>query len=161
MATIEQTDLPGVGVRYDLWTSEGQRVGVVHHRTGRRELYVCAAEDPDAVTASLNLSDDEAHTLVEMMGVSPVVEGLARAQQAIEGLAIDWVRVPAGSRYAEREMGEARIRTRTGVSVVAVIRGDTPIPSPGPEFLLEAEDTLVVVGTPEGIERVIEDLNPT
>lgn len=160
MATIEQTDLPGVGVRYDLWTAEGQRVGVVHHRSGRRELYVSATDDPDTVTASLNLSDDEAHTLVEMMGVSPVVEGLASAQQAIEGLAIDWLRLPAGSRYADHQMGEARIRTRTGVSVVAIIRDDTPIPSPGPEFLLKADDTLVVVGTPDGITRVSEDLKP-
>lgn len=160
MATIEKTELPGVGVRYDIWTTDGQRVGVVHHRSGRRELYICEASDPDAVSSSLNLSDDEAHTLVEMLGVFSVVEGLARAQQTIEGLAIDWLKIPEGSRYASHSIGDARIRTKTGVSVVAVLRDDRPVPSPAPDFVLEVHDTLVVVGTPAGIAAVMEDLAP-
>jgi TrkA domain protein len=42
--------------------------------------------------------------------------------------------------------------------VVAVLRGDQPHPAPGPEFLMKAEDVLVVVGTPEGIAGVLEIL---
>jgi TrkA domain protein len=160
MASIEQTELPGVGVRYDVWTSSGQRVGVVHHRSGRRELYVGDAEDPDAVSTSLDLSEDEAHTLGEALGVSPVAEGLANLQQSIEGLAIDWLRIPDGSPYAAHTIGDAQIRTRTGVSVVAVLRGDSTIPSPSPEFEIATDDILVVVGTSEGIAAVVEALTP-
>jgi TrkA domain protein len=42
--------------------------------------------------------------------------------------------------------------------VVAVIRGDEAVPAPGPEFPVEFDDTLVVVGTPAGIQTVIEIL---
>jgi TrkA domain protein len=48
------------------------------------------------------------------------------------------------------------VRTRTGVSIVAVLRGDQAIPAPGPEAELKPGDYVVVVGTPRGIEQVVE-----
>lgn len=158
MTKIEETQLPGVGVRYEFLTEDGERVGVVHHRGGRREMFVCRAERPDEVAMSVDLTDDEAHTLGEMMGVATVVEKLNNLQQSIEGLAIDWLTVDPGTPYAGRTIGDARIRTRTGVSVVAVIRDTNPFPAPGPDFHVEAGDTLVVVGTTKGIEAVTDIL---
>lgn len=158
MVKIEETQLPGVGVRYEFVTEDGERVGVVHHRGGRREVFVCRADEPDSVALSLDMTDDEAHTFGEMMGVATVVEKLNDLQQAIEGLAIDWLTVDPGTPYAGRTIGDARIRTRSGVSVVAVIRETTPYPAPGPDFAVEAGDTLVVVGTPKGIEAVTDIL---
>lgn len=158
MARIEQTNLPGVGIRYEFHTEAGQRLGVIHHRTGRRELFVCPPEDPDIPSVSVHLTEDDAHSLVDTLGGSQVVESLAHLQQHVEGLAIDWLTVEPGSKYAERTIGDARIRTRTGVSVVAVIRGDSPFPAPGPDFHIETGDTLVVVGTPHGIELVSDIL---
>jgi TrkA domain protein len=38
--------------------------------------------------------------------------------------------------------------------VVAIIRKDRAFPAPGPDFRLEADDTLLVVGTPRGIEEL-------
>ncbi len=159
MVKIQETPLPGVGVRYEFETDEGQRVGVVHHRGGRREVFVCRPHEPDAVVLSLDLTEDESHTFGEMLGVAAVVEKLSSLQQSIEGLAIDWLRVDPGTPYAGRSIGDARIRTRTGVSVVAVIRGTDPFPAPGPDFEVRAEDTLVVVGTPKGIELVTDILS--
>jgi TrkA domain protein len=40
------------------------------------------------------------------------------------------------------------------VSIVAVLRGDAAHPAPGPAFALRGGDTLVVVGTPRGIEEL-------
>jgi len=42
----------------------------------------------------------------------------------------------------------------TGASVVAVLRGDAVIASPAPDFRFEPGDRLLVVGTPDGVERV-------
>ncbi|MFP3881440.1 MAG: cation:proton antiporter regulatory subunit [Actinomycetota bacterium] len=158
MPKIEETSLPGVGMRHDFTAEDGSRIGVVHHRTGRRELFVCSSDDPDSVTVSLNLSDDDSHALSEALGGSTVIENLASLQQQVEGLAIDWLTVDPGTPYAGKTIGDARIRTRTGVSVVAVIRDEQAFPAPGPEFMIDAEDTLVVVGTPEGIKAVDEIL---
>lgn len=157
MPKIEETSLPGVGMRHDFTAEDGSRIGVVHHRTGRRELFVCSSEDPDVVTVSLNLSDDDSHALSEALGGSTVIEKLGSLQQQVEGLAIDWLTVDPGTPYAGKTIGDARIRTRTGVSVVAVIRDEQAFPAPGPEFVVDAHDTLVVVGTPEGI-KVVGDI---
>jgi TrkA domain protein len=45
------------------------------------------------------------------------------------------------------------------VSIVAVMRGTDADPAPGPDFVLEEDDTIVVVGQPRGIEGVVELLH--
>jgi TrkA domain protein len=151
MAQVEQTPLPGVGVRYDFTTGEGRRLGVVHHQDGRKEVYVGSAGDTQAAVPAFSLGDDEVHTLVEVLGGSRVTENLARLQQFVEGLAIEWLKVGLDSPVAGASIAAAGIRTRSGVSVVAVLRDDQTHPAPGPEFRIGAGDTLVVVGTPEGV----------
>ena len=158
MSRIERTLLPGVGVRFDFVTEEGMRVGVVHHKIGRRDVFVCSADDPDLAALTLHLSDSEIRDLVDILGGSEVVQNVAHLTQQIEGLAIDWLVVDTDGPYAGKKIGDARIRTRTGVSVVAVLRGDMAFPAPGPDFLMEPGDTLVVVGTAEGIETATKIL---
>jgi TrkA domain protein len=68
------------------------------------------------------------------------------------GWAIDWLPLSAESPFAGKTIGDTRARTRTGTSIVAVLRGDQAHPAPEPDFELRAGDTLLVVGTPRGIE---------
>ena len=156
MTEVREVELPGVGVRHEFVTEDGNRVGVVSHRSGRREIYLADPADPDRFKRALPLSEEDARTLAEILGASRVAAELAALQQKIEGLAIDWLPVREDSPYAGRAIGAARVRTRTGVSVVAVLRGDQAIPAPGPEVEMEPGDYLVVVGTPRGIEQVVE-----
>jgi TrkA domain protein len=152
MATVSETPLPGLGVRFEFVTKAGTRLGVLQRQAGRIDLLVYDPQDPDSVLDSVSLDDEEARTLAELLGSSRVVEDLGRLRQRIEGLAIDWLPIEGGSPFAGRTIGDTGARTRTGVSIVAVVRGEDPIPAPGPEQPLEADDTLVVVGTPRGIE---------
>jgi TrkA domain protein len=156
MTEIREVELPGVGVRHEFVTEDGNRVGVVSHRSGRREVYLADPHDPDRFRRALRLSEEDARTLAEILGASRVAAELAALQQKVEGLAIDWLPVREDSRYAGRPIAAARVRTRTGVSVVAVLRGDQAIPAPGPEVEMEPGDYLVVVGTPRGIEQAVE-----
>jgi TrkA domain protein len=148
---VHETKLPGLGIRYEFLTSRGSRLGVVHHRTGRRELLLYDPEDPDSCRDVVALSESDSRTLAELLGGSRVAEELDRLQQ-VEGLAIDWLPISEQTRYAGHQVGETQARTRTGVSIVAILRGDQAFPAPGPEFVLEPGDTVVVVGTPRGIE---------
>ncbi|MDP8956739.1 MAG: potassium transporter TrkA, partial [Actinomycetota bacterium] len=111
-------------------------------------------EDPDAGVESVRLDEQDSRTLAELLGTSRVVNELAELQQDIEGLAIDWLPVIEGTPFAGKPIGATRARSRTGTSIVAVLRGDEAHPAPGPEFELLAGDTLVVVGTPRGIEEL-------
>jgi TrkA domain protein len=47
VAVVNEVELPGIGVRYEFVTEGGARVGVVHHRTGERELVLHERGDPD------------------------------------------------------------------------------------------------------------------
>lgn len=156
MSEIHEVKLPGVGVRYEFETTEARRVGVISHRTGLREIYVSRTDDPDEFNRVLALAPDDARTLAELLGGSRVSQQLAELQQRIEGLVIDWLPVRADSAYAGRTIGDAQIRSRTGVSVVAIVRGEDAVPAPGPEERLQSGDYLVVVGTPRGVEEVVE-----
>ncbi|MGH2674368.1 MAG: cation:proton antiporter regulatory subunit [Actinomycetota bacterium] len=153
MADVEETKLPGLGIRYEFLTARGNRVGVVHHRTGRRELLIYDRDDPDTVRDVVALDPDDGRTLAELLGGSRVAEQLDHLQQ-VEGLAIDWLPVPSNSPFADGTIGDTEARRRTGVSIVAVLRGDQAFPAPGPDHRLEAGDTLLVVGTPRGIEAL-------
>lgn len=153
MAEVTETKLPGLGIRYEFVTSRGSRLGVVHHRTGRKELLIYDPEDPETCRDVVALDEDDGHTLAELLGGSRVAEELDRLQ-AVEGLAIDWLPIPEGTPYAGRTLGDTEARSRTGVSVVAVIRGEQAVPAPGPDFGLRAGDTLLVVGTARGIEEL-------
>jgi TrkA domain protein len=156
MTEIREVELPGVGVRHEFITEDGSRVGVVSHRSGRREVFVGDPHDPDRFKRALRLGEEDARTLAEILGASRIAAELAALQQKVEGLAIDWLPVREDSPYAGRPIAAGRVRTRTGVSVVAVLRGDQAIPAPGPDVEMEPGDYLVVVGTPRGIEQAVE-----
>jgi TrkA domain protein len=151
MPDVSETVLPGVGVRHEFVTAGEERLAVVTHRTGWRELAVYDRADRDACTTVLHLSPDDTRTLAELLGASPVSETVAAVQQRLEGLAIDWVTVPAGSRFVGATIAEGAFRTRTGTSIVAVVRGDTTLPAPGPDLRFEVGDVAVAVGTTQGL----------
>jgi TrkA domain protein len=111
-------------------------------------------EDPDATVASVRLTDDEADALAEVLGASLVLSRLAGLREQAIGLLTEQVHISGGSPFVGRQLGETRARTRTGASIVAVLRGRDVIASPGPSFVFDANDVVVVVGTREGVDGV-------
>ncbi len=153
MAKITETRLPGVGVRHEFISSSGQRIAVVSLRSGRRELAVYRSDDPDACTTVLELDPEDTAVLAEILG-APQVTAAVNAMQRIEGLGIDWIRVEARAPAAGASIGAGRYRTRTGASIVAVLRDEETHAAPGPEFELRAADVVVAVGSAEGLEQL-------
>jgi TrkA domain protein len=153
MPAIEETMLPGVGVRHEFTTSAGERVALLTLRTGRRELALYDRHDPDSCRAVLHLDAGDTATLGELLGLSQVSETI-RETQRLEGVAIDWVAVDEGSRFATATIGEGAFRALTGASIVAIVRGDTTIPAPGPDVRFQGGDVIVAVGTPNGLEQL-------
>ncbi|SDU45690.1 cation:proton antiporter regulatory subunit [Jiangella alkaliphila] len=157
---IEQVDLPGIGVRHDVLTGSGRRVSVLTQRSGERTLAVFDVDDPDSCRDPITLTDDEAEALAELLGASVMLGQLAALRDHAAGLYTEQIAVTAGSPFAGRRLGDTRARTRTGASIVALLRDGGVLPSPGPEAPLRAGDLLVAVGTREGLDtltRLIAD----
>lgn len=159
MTAIEETPLPGVGVRYSFATEGGRRIGVIVHRDGHRELLVYDRRDPDACSVALTLDDDDARILVDLLGGSELTERLDVAlRQTIEGLTLEWVTIADDSSAVGTPIANLGLRTRTGASIVAVVRDGATTTSPRGDFVLRAADTVVLVGSREAIELAVETL---
>jgi len=156
MTEVTETHLPGVGVRHEFTTAAGERLSVLSHRTGRREIAVYDRADPDACSTVLHLSPDDTHILSELLGGSPMSETVTSVQR-LEGVAIDWIRIRGDSALAGTTIGDGRLRTRTGTSVVAIVRGDETVAAPGPDVAFASGDIVVAVGTADGL-RQLRDL---
>jgi TrkA domain protein len=156
---ISETNLPGVGVRLEFTTDSDERVGVLLHRGGRRELMVYDKADPDTCRTVMHLNVEEAVVLGELLGASRISEVVTGVEQEIEGLSIDWLTVPETSPFSGKSLGDGMFRTNTGVSIVAVIRGGETHPAPDPGFVFAGGDVAVAVGTPPGIDKVRVMLN--
>jgi TrkA domain protein len=159
MTRVEETRLPGVGVRYAFDTESGQRLGVIVHRDGHRELLVYDRRDPDSCAAALGLDEEAAHTLVDLLGGSAITERLDEAlRQSIEGLTLEWVEIPSASPTAGEAIGDLGIRKATGASIVAVVRDDETTTSPRSDFVLQGGDLVVLVGSRDASDRAAEIL---
>ena len=156
MTEINETKLPGVGTLHDFDCQSGGRIGVIAHHADRREVVIYDSADPDRVGEGVTLTAEEARTLADLLGGTSVTKRLDDLRQEISGLAIDWLPISPNSSYVGKTIGETELRTRTGVSVVALVRDDQPLPAPGPDEELRAGDTAVVVGTAEGIDAATE-----
>ncbi|MBA5223883.1 MULTISPECIES: cation:proton antiporter regulatory subunit [Streptomyces] len=147
---MSSTPLPGIGVRYDLTTRERRRLSVVAHRDGARTLSAYRTDDPDACALSARLSAGEAEALVDALRPEHHSPNLLSTTEL--GLVAERVELSATSHWNGRLLGETRMRTETGVSIVAVLRRAEAIPSPTPHFRLAGGDVLIMIGTREGVD---------
>jgi TrkA domain protein len=146
------TSLPGVGARLDLTDADGRPVRVVRRRSGHLEVHVDEAvvELEPAAAAALGAFASGHFRLVP--------EVAERLEGALGGLAFDWVRVTEGAAAVGRTIEELQVRRRTGVTIVAILRGSLPIVAPDPSARLEVGDDLVIAGRDqdrEGFERYL------
>lgn len=146
--------LPGVGVRYDFTTRDGERLGVVARRNGEFEVVVYDHDDPDRVRQSLRLDEEEAETLAQILGAPRITQRFADLSREIPGLESARIELRPGSPFVDRPLGDTRARTRTGASVVAVVSGERVVASPGPDHVLRSGDVLVAIGTADGLAEM-------
>ena len=151
---LEETLLPGVGVRYQLRCSSGQVLGIVVQREGGAEVAVYDRRDPDRATGMFRLSPEEADAVAEVLGAPRLTQRFADLSREVPGLESGRLTVRPESPFAGRPLGDTRARTLTGCSIVALVRGADVVPSPGPEDVLEAGDVLVVIGSAAGLEAL-------
>jgi len=155
---VERTPLPGIGLRLEFVVGDGRRVGVIHRQRGGVELFISHPNKPDLTATSVDLTASEAATLTELFGGSVFSHELSHLREAASAVVVDWLPIETGSRFVDRPLGDTELRTRTSVSIVAVIRDGTAIPSPTPMFVFAAGDVVVAVGTVEGLAAATEIL---
>jgi monovalent cation:H+ antiporter-2, CPA2 family len=95
-----------------------------------------------------------------LRGLGTTTELLAETKALIAGGILETARVLEGSSACGRTLAELDLRTRTGALVLSVVRGEEPLPTPGPGTRLDAGDFLVLYGPHAAIDRALELLEP-
>ena len=153
---VKEVLLPGVGLRYEFTDQKGDRIGIIARRSGDFDVVVYAREDPDEARPLLHLSDQEAEAVAQILGAPRIAERFTELAREIPGLETGQVHILAGSPFVDHPLGDTRARTRTGASIVAIVRNEEVLASPGPAEMLHAQDVLIVIGTENGIAGVEE-----
>jgi len=151
---VKEVLLPGVGLRYEFEIREGDRIGVIAQRMGDFEVVIYSREDPDEARPVFRLTEEEAEALAQILGAPRIAERFADLTREVPGLNAGQVGIRPDSPFVDRPLGDTRARTQTGASIVAIVRDDEVLASPGPAELLRRGDVLVVIGTEEGIAGV-------
>ncbi|MGB7339972.1 MAG: cation:proton antiporter regulatory subunit [Phototrophicaceae bacterium] len=152
---ILETTLPGVGVRHEFSTDNSDRIGVITHHSGQRDVLVYDKDDPDICRLSLRLTEQESNQLGQFLGSSKVTQTFTNLAQEISGLSIDWIPIRNDWDCAGHTIDELGLH-KTGVNIVAVIRNGQTIAAPNSDFQLWSGDMAVVIGSPQGIQQTYD-----
>lgn len=150
---VFETQLPGVGQRYTLTFPSGGQFVVVLHNDGRRRTYWRddAATDGEEL---FEVTESQARKVAEIFDgtyFNPVEEGL---DDAFEDARIKWIEIGKASPIANQRIRETELRSRTGVSILAIQRADRTLSNPNSDTEVLPGDILVVVGTDEAYEAL-------
>jgi TrkA domain protein len=151
VARVDVVILPRVGALRTFRTERGDRIAVLALRSGRRQLFVQHPHDPDQRQLVAELSADDSQVLVELLG-GPLLE-LQVSSAADVVTVLDWVRISSDSAADGAAIGDLRLRSRTGATILAVMRDDNVHADPRPEFLLQEGDVVVISGSTEDLTK--------
>jgi TrkA domain protein len=151
---VKEVRLPSIGLRYEFTSHDGDRIGIVARRGGDFEIVRYTRDDPDQAQPVFRLTDEEADAVAQILGAPRIAERFTELTAGVPGLDVGQVQIRPGSPFVDRPLGETRARTRTGASIVAIVRNEEVLASPGPAEILRLHDVLVVIGTEAGIAGV-------
>ena len=148
MSTISEAFLPGIGRKFQIETTSGDRLVIVIHDDGTRELYHFTRRNMDRPSSVLRLSDGEARQIAGIIGgLTYVPRSLPMAEVVLEDLVLEWFTIEPGMACIGRTIRELEVRTRTGASIVSIIEADqTKRTNPEAHTILNAGATLIVAG---------------
>lgn len=159
---LREAHLPGVGRKYTLILQQGGQLILLIYNSGQREIFWVEAGEEDPCL-SIRLTEEEAKEAAFILGgvrYQPLPPD--KVSFLLREVVMEWLPVAKGCFMEGKTLADLALRRRTGVSVIAILRGTRTIPSPDPYTeTIEAGDTLVVVGTRTQIEKVLPLTKPS
>ena len=153
---LRETPLPGFGKKYTLSLASGETITIIIYQNGQRELCLTEKGEEDP-SYSVRLTDEEARELAFVLGgvrYQPLPSD--KMSLIFRELVVEWIPVEAGCPMTGKTLADLAVRRVTGASVIAILRGETIIPTPDPYHeIIQPGDTLVVIGTRPQIEKLM------
>jgi TrkA domain protein len=158
MSVVRESDLIGIGKKFQIETEAGDNMVVVIHDDGRRELYRYDDEENES-RCVMTLSDEESRQIAGIIGgLSYKPKALETIEVALDDLIIEWYKVEGHSGSLHKTIGQLEVRQRTGASIIAAINESETVINPGPDYMIASGTTLVVAGKRNHIKLLKEIL---
>ena len=156
MSTISEVFLPGVGRKFQIETLDGDRLVIVIHDDGTRELYHFTRKNLDRPASVLRLSDGEARQIAGIVGgLTYVPRSLPMAEVILGDLVLEWFTIEPGAACIGETIRDLQVRTVTGASIVSIVEPDqTKRTNPEAHTVLNEGATLIVAGDRLSINSV-------
>ncbi|ABO50047.1 potassium/proton antiporter regulatory subunit, CPA2 family [Desulforamulus reducens MI-1] len=147
MSLIKETDLPGIGRKFQVNTRSGDKLVIVIHDDGRREIHHFDYDDPEESISMVTLDDNEARRVSGIIGgMAYLPKALESVEVAFDNMVFEWYKVESGAKAIGKTIVELQIRKKTGAMIIAIIKKDEKIINPGPNQVIAEGATLVVIG---------------
>jgi CPA2 family monovalent cation:H+ antiporter-2 len=85
---------------------------------------------------------------------------LARLPELLAAGTVEVVRLPPQSIAVGKTLRELRLRPQTGASVIGVVRQQKQVPNPPADFVLAADDLVILFGSHQEVDRALSLLAP-
>lgn len=156
MSTISESSLPGVGRKFQIETTSGDRLIIVIHDDGQRELYHYSRKNLDRADSVLQLNDGEARQIAGIIGgLSYVPKALPTSEVVLDDLVLEWYKIDPGFSAIGRTIMDIQARKLTGASIVSIIEpNNVKRVNPGPDTIINLGATLILAGDRTNINRM-------
>ena len=156
MSTISEVFLPGVGRKFQVETMTGDRLVIVIHDDGTRELYHFTRRNLERPASVLRLTDGEARQIAGIVGgLAYVPRNLPMAEVILGDLVLEWFTIEEGAACIGRTISDLEVRTRTGASIGSILEADqTKRINPEADTVLNEGATLILAGDRRTINAV-------
>ena len=148
MSTVREAFLPGVGRKFQIETLRGDRLVIVFHDDGDREIYFFERRNMDRPASVITLTDGEARQIAGIVGgLTYVPKALPSAEVVLDDLVLDWFTIEPGAASIGKTIRELQPRTITGASIVSLVESNNvKRTNPEADTLINEGATLVLAG---------------
>ena len=159
---LRSINLPGIGTKYELETEKNDIIAVFFLKSGNIQMYTLqhGCQTPSVA----ELSPPEARRLGSILAgaiMEADQESVEFAFSALSDLRITIHTYIVGKSVAGKTIEELQIRAKTGVTIIAVSRGDKNVVNPPADFIFQDGDTLVAIGESDQLKRFERDIMVT
>lgn len=155
---IRESKLPGIGYKFEILTKNQDKLVIVIHHDGRREVYHFDPDDQDEVVSNITFNDSEARQIAGIIGgMVYKPNALEVVDIALGDLVIEWYQVEHNAPAVNKTIGEIDIRNNFGVTVIAIKKKHTKKTiNPRPDTVIETGDTLIISGERNQLNKLIK-----
>lgn len=157
---MRESDLPGIGRKFETITDNKDKVVIIIHDDGRREMHHYDDDDYEESISSVTFTDSEARQIAGILGgMVYKPKALESIELTFDDLAIEWFKVESAAPILGKSIGEIDIRSNYSINVIAILKkNQEKLLNPGPEALLDPGDMVIISGERKDVKKAIKEL---